>query len=773
MELRLFPIDIDYVVIEERPVIRIFGLTDKGEKKIVYDDSFRPYCYISATKDRIESAVKQFPFVKQIDEISKKRLGKDITVSRVFTALPEDVPKLKTLGMNTYDADIPFYKRYFLDHNIGTFTELKLDMDGDYVKEITDVSNGNPPLKAIAIDIETFSKKNFPDPREDPILAISIANYGVKKCITWLDAKGDSIERVADERALLKRFSEYVSESHAQVIIGYNSDSFDLPYINTRASVLGIKLLFQGFGIKVKEGKRKTSEINGLIHIDVLDFIRNIYAVYNLKTEMLTLDAVAQEMLGEKKKSFDWNKISEIFSNAELATNLCEYCAHDSYITYKIYEKLFPLLSELNRLIGQSLSDVSRMTTGAAVEHLIMKKAVEIGELIPNRPSEFEVGDRLRHVNEGAFVYQPKPGLYKDVSVFDFRSLYPSIIVSYNICPSTMVRTEGNISFLGKEKRQGLIPSILDNILVLRADAKKRMKVDDSPALKARVMVLKLIANGFYGYLGYYNARWYCFECAGAITRFGREYVHKVIDEAESHKFNVIYADTDSSFLAGESDSLKVDAFLKSINSKLPYPMELELQGIYLRAIFVSVKGSGHGAKKKYAMVDSNGNLIVKGFQSVRRDWSVIAKETQTTVLRKILIDDDVNAALNYVREIISNLKSGKVPLDKLVILTRLHKELSSYQQKGRHVSAASRSGVKFSSGDTIKYIIAKGKGKEPVSERALLYDIAVESGTKYDSEYYIKQQVLPSVSQIFSVLGFIDEDIVGEGQNSLNNFFV
>ncbi|MCL4406722.1 DNA-directed DNA polymerase [Candidatus Parvarchaeota archaeon] len=773
MSIDVFVLDADYIVIDGKPVVRLFCMQPDSGRVILYDPSFRPYCFVESDRASLTPETKDMPFIEEIQETEMLRLGRKIKVCKVFTKLPEDVPKLRQLSFRVYEADIPFYKRYLLDNEIGSYDLVRVDVDGDRIKSISKLKLAEAPIKAMAFDIETFSKRSFPDSKVDPIIAISFSDGSNQHCITWLKAEGENIERVEDEAQMIMKFTETFSKSGANAIVGYNSDSFDMPYIQERARILGIKPLFNGFEIKSKGQSRKFSEINGTAHIDILDFIRNIYAIYNLKTEVLTLREVASEVLNEKKGDFDWEKVDEVFSDGAAATSLCTYCMQDSHLTFKLYSRLMPLISEFNKLIGQTFSDVSRMTTGAVVENLIMRKAHKIGELIPNKPSEFEVESRMRKINEGAFVFQPKPGLYKDVAVADFRSLYPSIIVSHNICPSTIKHDSNVVSFAKKDEKVGLIPSVVEEILNLRFDAKSRLKLyPDDSRLKARVMVLKLVANGFYGYLGYYNSRWYCFECAGAITSYGRDYVHSVIDTAMSMGFDVIYADTDSAFITKEGISGEINGLISAINSKLPKPMELELQGVYLRALFVSSKSGMKGAKKKYAMCDSSSNLIIKGFQSVRRDWAVIAKETQRRVLEFILIKNDFDSAVSYVKDVVNRINSGTIPLEKLGILTRLRKDISSYHQTGRHVSAAEKSGRKFSSGDTIRYIISKGKPGDSISERAVLFDIAKQNKIKYDPQYYVDNQVLPSVMSIFEVFGLKEEDFIGRKDSSLGDFF-
>ena len=766
-----FLVDADYIVIDSSPVIRLFCVDEKLERRIFYDKNLKPYCYVDSGEEAFKKTVGGLSFIDSFREVEKYRLGKKVKLLQVFTKLPEDVPKIKQLSFPTYEADIPFYKRYLLDKGIGTFNRLNIDSEGDYINEIKNEGTGNFPMKAASLDIETFSKRSFPNAKSDPIIAVSVVSAGLKKCITWLNADGGDIIKVKDEKELILKLSELLSSNNFNVIIGYNSDSFDMPYISERAKILGIKFMINGFELKIKGEKRKIAEINGISHIDILNFIRNIYSIYNLKTEVLTLREVAAEMTGERKGEFDWDRINEVFTDSKLATELCNYCIQDSNVTLLIFEIILPLISELNKLVGQTFADVSRMTTGSVVEHLIMKKAILKNELIPNKPSDFQVNDRIKKVNVGAFVFQPTAGLYENIAVVDFRSLYPSIIVSHNICPSTIQYNNGEKTFLPKEERFGLIPSVLDEVIKLRFEAKDRLKIEkDNKQLNARVLVLKLIANGFYGYLGYYNSRWYCFDCAGVTTSLGRKYVQEVISAASSYEFKVLYADTDSAFMQFGGNRQKVNDFIADINGKLPKPMELELQGFYARVIFVSSKG-GAGAKKKYAMSDFDGNLIIKGFQSVRRDWAVIAKNLQKEVLKKILLENDKDGAISTVKNTIEKIKQGKADLEELVILTRLRKDPSSYQQTNRHISAVEKSGMKFVSGDTIKYIIAKGKSNESVSEKAVLYDIARKNDIKYDPDYYIYKQVLPSVLQILEVIGYSADDILGKKNNSLEGF--
>jgi DNA polymerase Pol2 len=302
-------------------------------------------------------------------------------------------------------------------------------------------------------------------------------------------------------------------------------------------------------------------------------------------------------------------------------------------------------------------------------------------------------------------------------------------------------------------------------------------KVDkDNPdysILSARSYSLKTVANAMYGYLGFAKSRWYCLECAASITAWGREVISDLIKTAEKEGFEVIYADTDSVFLNLKGKVEKTaQVFLEKVNKTLPGVMELELQGIYPKGLFVSKKG-GEGAKKRYVLLDEKGDLIVKGFQSVRRDWSKIAKNMQVAVMKAILIDESEEDAVKIIKEVINKLRSGDVNINDIVIHTQLTKKVEHYDAIGPHVAAvikAQKNGHTFVPGQIIKYVVTKGEGS--ISNRSYILKEYLAKELEYDADYYIDHQVLPAVEKIFEVLGYSKEELKGKVQTKLEGFF-
>ena len=267
-------------------------------------------------------------------------------------------------------------------------------------------------------------------------------------------------------------------------------------------------------------------------------------------------------------------------------------------------------------------------------------------------------------------------------------------------------------------------------------------------------------------------ARWYCIECAESTTAFARKYIHQAIDTAQKEGFTVLYSDTDSIFLLLDNktkdDSL---ALMENINKTLPGIMELDYEGFYPAGIFVGLKAGEGGAKKKYALIDEQGKMKIRGFETIRRNSSVIAREVQGTVLKILLKEHDPKKAKAYVRCVVEDLRKNKLPIESVVITTALSKGTGAYTSVGPHVAAAQRmesKGERVGSGTIIRYIVAKGKGK--IRDKVRLPEEAKQDD--YDGEYYITNQVVPGIERIFAVLNIPVDDLLGETrQSSLSGF--
>ena len=551
---------------------------------------------------------------------------------------------------------------------------------------------------------------------------------------------------------------------------------------NSRAKAVRARFDISRYGEEartVHHGLMESVKVPGRISLDLYQVARFVSiagaAEQLLRTYNLKLDEVHTAITGKRKKTVDKKNIWRMWDGGGRGLEeLADYNLSDSVSLYELYEFFMPLEVETAKVSGTTLAEASVSTVGQLAEFLVMRYANANGEIVPNKPDEREMRARLQSTFEGAYVKTPDAGIYDNIVVFDFRGLYPSMIIAHNIDPATVCtdckdyfEAPNGVRFA--RKPQGIIPKAMEMLISERQSVKKAYKKDpDNKSLSARSNALKILANSFYGYLGYSRSRWYSRDCASSVTALGRAYITNTLEEAERLGFRSLYADTDSCFLlVGDKSEDDIGAFLKRINAALPKAMELEFEDFYTRGVFVGKRTAtgGAGAKKKYALLSRSGRVKIKGFELVRRDWSGVARTTQRAVLEAILKEGSKEKAIGIVKTVIGELKEGKVPMSELVIHTQLRKSIGSYDSKSPELAAvqkAIKSGAKRRDeleGATIGYIITRHGSS--ISEKAELEDIAQD----YDPDYYISHQVIPATLRILKELGINEEELKGGGE--------
>jgi len=815
-KIKFYPIDVMYKIKDKKPVIHLFGKTADNKKICVVYEGFEPYFYVIPKKSAdINNELKNFTISKDDETISitktepvkKRYMGKDINAIKVFTEIPANVPVLREELKNWDDIesvnenDILFARRFLIDNNIvpltlyeaeGEFITLHLKVPSFKATKIEQFSTETYlKPKLLAIDIETYTPYHKEiAPEKNPIIMMAFYGQEFRKVFVWKKFKTnlDYVEFVDSEAELIEKFKEIIETYKPDILTGYFSDGFDLPYIKARAKKYKVKLdLGLDYSdLKIKQGNDTTAQITGITHLDIFKFIRKV--MYGtLRTEAYNLNAVASELLNEKKLDIDFDELSKAWdTEIENMDKFCEYNIHDAMLAFKLSEKLMPTISEMVKITGLTIYDVNRMGFSQLVEWYLLRQAPNFNQIAPNRPTNEEILKRRLQTYKGAFVFEPKPGLYNDIVVFDYRSLYPTIVGSHNISPGTLncscCENEAKLAPIEDnkiwfcEKRKGFIPTIIEELITRRMRIKEIIKEESDERfaiLDARQNSLKLLANSFYGYLGFYGARWYSIECAQATTAYGRYYIKQVIEKAQKTDFEVLYSDTDSVFMT-LGDKSKEDAvkFVEKINQELPGLMELEFESYYPAGIFVSAKMGAFGAKKRYALISEDNKITIKGFESVRRNTSLVAKETQEKVFEIILKDHDNEKALKYVRQVIDDLRNKRIPLDKVIINTQLKKNISEYDARGPHVAVAQRlknKGINVGPGSAIRFIVTQGS--DIIRNRAKLPEEVKNSD--YDPDYYINNQVIPAVERIFNVFGKTKENLLeAKEQTKLEGFF-
>lgn len=710
-------------------------------------------------------------------------------------------------------------------------------------------------LKCVSVDIEVLTvESRMPTPDKNPILLVSCSfNYDyqeedikVRNVILLLHRTKEYVEKLEnkivyifnDELKLLNKLLSILKEN--DVVTGYNVVGFDLVYIIDRCKNLGIRFINVGLSDKNLYYRKSLSKgfsvtklgnLTGKIVIDVLAVLRRedeanpLKKKYNLKN--LKLEHVSREILGIEKLEFSIKEMNNYWNdcdNLELRNRFIDYCGRDSELALMFLTK-FRLLDKfiaVSKASGKLLQEViNALGSGGFVENLLLKEFRKYDRVMPIRSSygSYKGEDEL----EGAFVLEPKLGVTDNIGSCDYASLYPTILIKYNLCYSTLViekdiskigLTENDVEmmyddmgnsiamFVRKEKYKGIIPHKLEELLTLRAFQKKEMnkyekETPEYMMYDSSQQGTKIMMNSFYGYTGDTDAKVYSWFIAASVTGNGRRQIKttiKMIKDIKIEKNNnkyileVISGDTDSQYIhvikegsgnvSREEVIYCVNYAADKVNEVLERPMRLAYENYIRRIVIV--------AKKHYAMltIDDNGkeSITSKGLETVRRDWCNYSTDTMAKIIDFILkeskIEDGIKNSVELIKERAKLLNDGKIDLNDLVLSKKLTKPITSYDNKAVHVQVAIKMkerGRPSEIGDRVQYIIINN-GKKLVSEKAEEADYVMKNIDmfKIDKEFYIYHQLIPPAMRVLSLLGIKEETIASSlipGQRSLFEF--
>jgi len=653
--------------------------------------------------------------------------------------IPDDLlTALKDKKM-IFEHDIDYARQFTMQHNLttGKVIELEGEHTGKsiHAKKIEVTDEYVEELEVLSFDIETYCPDYIIAPERYPILMIGFSN-GTESIVFSHSktTKHDFVVMCDDEKDMIIKSLKYIEDKRPDIIVGYNSDSFDFWYILRRCRALGLEPTLNGHIIA---NAKRHVDMPGPVHIDLYPFCRNALRT-TLKTNTFSLDAVAQEVLDKQKDDSDLSLLPQAWDN----DNLEEYFAYnkvDVDITHALFSALWSNMRSFQDLISIDLASITRMGFAMLVEHFLMTRAIEQKSLIPALPSVQELEARHAFTNIGAYVHQPRPGIYERIVVADFSSLYPSIIVSHNLDPA-----------VAEDDAIGFIPRTLNDLITARNIVKKQLKENPQIILEARSQNLKILANAMYGYLSFAQSRWYSSQVASKITQYGRDYIKEMIQKTNDAGYTILYSDTDSLFFCADNVA-NVKEHIAKLNEGLPGIMHLDLDEIYKRGLFVSTRG-GQGAKKKYAMLRDDDTLKIVGFEAIRHDWSKLAKDTQRTLLEMTLRQESTGTIASYMQSLIDRMRAHRFTLEEVTLWNKIRKDLAAYKSKGPAVIAAERMikrGIKTQTGMSVAYIVTTGDG--PLREKVRLPDeIDV---AQVDVEYYIENQIKPVTESILDLV--------------------
>ncbi|MDY6769732.1 MAG: DNA-directed DNA polymerase, partial [Candidatus Nanohaloarchaea archaeon] len=455
-------LDADYVTRGDGVAVRLFCVAADGTPVVAEDDSFAPYFYAvpadgvetGAARDavagvEIEDGDGAAVSPRAVEVVERRDGTEHIDVLRVVLDHPPHVPDVREAVLEldavgeTREFDIPFYKRYLIDRGIVPAAAVQLRGERDRGQHPHRIHLAEPPtpagdgayeLSTLAFDLEVVDSEivmcSFSGDDTRLVLAQDVDGF---------DA--DYVETVDGERALLERLIAVVEDRDPDLLLGYNTDEYDFDVLRERADHHGVELDLGRTAEPMRfqrRGRFSAAKLEGRVHLDLYAFVENVVSM-GMQSDVLTLDAVAEELIGENTDDLSWEEMKRAWTEREDLDRFAAYALRDAELVHRLGEALVPQLLSLSRLTGVPPFDVCRHSYGQLVENYLLRKAHDRGILAPNRPTQDERSERYQEGRyAGGFVYEPEEGLHEDIALFDFRSLYPTIIVAHNISPDTL-----------------------------------------------------------------------------------------------------------------------------------------------------------------------------------------------------------------------------------------------------------------------------------------------------------------------------------------------
>ena len=760
-----------YKVINDETIIQLYGRLENGQS-FVAQNKIEPYFFIEKRHlKKVKNLLNKFKKEEtkltnfEGESVIKISSNTQTELNKLHQAIHKKTP--------TYEADIRPHYRFMIDNNLlGTINiegdyETAEKVDRFYNNSEISQSEYNPRLKVAAIDIET-------DKHSNKLFCIGIYSEEFKKVLMITENDIPNLIKCKTEEECLQKFKSEIQKIDPDIITGWNFIDFDLVFLKKLFEKQKIPFDLgrnnDSIKLRIEKGffRSSSADIPGRQILDGLPLIRDPFikeapTIKHAEFESFTLEDVAQEILGAGKliKGKGRNdQIEKLYKTNSKKSHqeLADYNLKDCELAFRIIEKtkILDLAIERSQLTGLPLD---RLTASiAAFDSLYLRKARTKGLVCPTT----KFGNKEERIT-GGYVSSANPGIYHNVLILDFKSLYPSIIKTFNIDPASYLEKKEKNAIESPNKayfknQDGILPEIIERLHQAREKAKQEKRELASYAIK-------IIQNSFFGVLANPNCRFFNLKMANAITHFGQFIIKLTAKEIEKMGYKVIYSDTDSVFVEtglskAEANQLgrkieeEINSFYKNYTKKnynRTSFLELQFEKQYLSMMLPKLRGQEAAAKKRYAGLlekDGEEQVEIVGLEAIRGDWTEAAQEFQRELLLKIFKKED---PIQFIKSYIKKIKDGKMD-NKLIYKKSIRKSLSEYiKTTPPHVKAA-RQLDKLES-NMIQYYQTTN-GPEPIQKLK----------HKIDYEHYIKKQIEPIANQVLTLL---DKDFDSIIQNS------
>src|SRR2546425_2188861 len=653
MRRTIWLLDINHENYEGESSIWIWGITHEGKRVLLLDSNYRAYFYRLPRKEQDPEELRKkleaerpHPTIENAAIERKKLLADERVVLKVFCKDSDSLEKaaretLKKTGAEaTYEEKLRLAIKYQYDPETspargpgGEPTASKKDQKKFSVKEQLTapahprpIPKEEPPsLDLLSFSLLSVSKIGAPSPIRNPI---QIINWRTDK-----NANEVLLTHADSDQVTIQRFGEDVIKNNPDFVLSFEGNSIHWPYLVKRANKTKTPLR-----VGRDEGPPHQSlfghySLIGRANVDLLNFAEDLYEVKNK-----TIENVAKYLgiQSSNQKPIDETAYFDYWSKPDQKGILVKQVEEQTETILKIGQEAIDYVVQISALSGLPPDQVIAAAVGFRVDNYLIMETHNLGQLIPSRTEQPIIPYK------GAIVLEPKVGLHDNIASLDFSSMYPSLMIKYNISPDTLVirKEEDDVFEVPEVKHRfrknpsGFYRIVLTKLIEARKTTKaelKRTAPNDSryTLLKAREKAIKVMTNAVYGYAGWAGARWYSKEVAESAAALGRETINRAISLAKSLGLTVFYGDTDSLFV--NYDEKLVQSFQAEIEHQLG--LEINLSEVYKRILFTE-------AKKKYAGLRTDGQIDVVGLEAVRGDWSNLARDVQNTVLTMVLEDE-------------------------------------------------------------------------------------------------------------------------------------
>ncbi len=758
--------------------------TVNGPVKIVVSDELAVMFVQTIDLQRTKDILSQFnvPFHHNQSLALKTFEQQAVTAfyfstSKHFYAARE---RLKTNGIRCFEDDIRPDDRFLMER----FITANIDFVGDVVSkkgyvEVQQVKcksdikiTKDINLNMVSLDIECSMQGEL----------YSIGLYSENQQCVFMIGDGELgihqkaksyLHWVKDEKQLLEQLMLWFVIHDPDIIIGWNVINFDMALLQKRCDLHKLDFsigrdLSNPYWRTNNNSGQKYLEIAGRVVLDGIDLLKT--ATYSFAS--FSLDNVSRELLGLHKKVDDVdNRVAEITDNFHHnKLELAAYNLEDCRLVWLIFEKTQLLSFAILRaqLTGLEIDRIGGSV--AAFTNLYLPKLHRSGYVAPN------LGDgESELVSPGGYVMDSIPGLYENILVLDFKSLYPSIIRTFNIDPMGLIEGLSNPetaiegfdgAYFSRDKH--FLPEIIKNLWAERDKAKR----DKNAALS---QAIKIIMNSFYGVLGSTGCRFFDPRLSGSITKRSHQLLKTTKKWIEDKGYRVIYGDTDSIFvhIAQISDAQRckeIGGQLQNfINDKLQLELrekyqvtselEIEFETHFTKFLMPTIRGLDVGTKKRYAgLVEKDGkqHIVFKGLESVRTDWTELSKVFQKELYHRVFNGLPIK---DYVKEMVFKTSDGQFD-DLLIYRKRIRRKLDEYiKNVPPHIRAARQADdINFAEGKTLKY---QNKGWIEYLMTVNGPQAKEHLDAKLDYQLYIDRQLAPIADAILPFVGTSFSEIV------------